>query len=221
MIWGWWSIYVLGHNCVEIFKTDLSVFVAVCLLQHQSQCFSVQILFHVVVHVFKVIHSQVVFVVPVVFLENRCNHFFVLVTVRLSIHRLHKLYEWNTTSLLAIEFCYYFVGCFSVRYESVLSQQQFDVIGEEHSHPGCVVGIENLLEIDYVLVGETAGDVEGWFKFSEVLSFESDTVVVRALNSGFAFVGTVSELLWWISHLAAAASPEGAGLLLGYSHRHD
>lgn len=218
---GWGSIYVLGHNCIEIFKTDFAIFIAVCFLQHQSQGFSVQILFHMVVHIFKIIQCQVVFVVSVVFFENWCNHFLVLVTVRLSIHCLHKLYEWNTTSLFAIEFCYYFVGCFSVRDESILSQQQFDVVGEEYSHPGCIVGIENLFEVDYVLVSKTAGDVEWWFKFSEILSFESDTVVVRALNSGFAFIGTVSELLWWISHLAATASPEGAGLLLGYSHRHD
>ena len=64
------SIDVLGHHCVEIFKTYLAIFVAVCFLQHQSQGFGIQVLLDMVVHVFKVIKSEIIFVISIVFFED-------------------------------------------------------------------------------------------------------------------------------------------------------
>ena len=87
------SVDVLGHDCIKILKADLSVLVAVGLLQHQSQGLELEVLFDVVVHVLEVIQGQIVLVLSVVFLENAGDHLLVLVAVGLRVHGLHELQE--------------------------------------------------------------------------------------------------------------------------------
>jgi hypothetical protein len=135
-----------------------------------------------VVHIFEIFDRQVIFVVAIVFLENRSDQFFVFVAVWLSIHGFHEFDERNASSFLGVEFCDDFVGCLAVGDEAVLGEEEFDIVGEENSHTGGIVSIEDLFEVDDVLVGQTAGDVEFGFKLTQVFAFETDAVEIGTID---------------------------------------
>jgi len=124
------SVDVFDHHGVEVVKADLAILVAIRLLNHQPEGLLLQALLDMTVHLLEVVDSQVVFVIPVVFLEDGGDELLVLVAVRLALHRLHEFHETYPTGLLNIEFGHYFVGGLFVGIEPVLAQEQFDVIGQ-------------------------------------------------------------------------------------------
>ena len=147
------SIDILDHDRIEVIEAHLPIPICIRLLQHQFQGLLVEVFLDLVVHLPKIIERQVVLVVPVVFLENSRDLLLGLVTVGLGVHRLHELDETDTSGLLHIELRHHFVSGLSVGIEAVLSEQQFEVIGKEDTHACRIIGVENFLEIDDVLVG--------------------------------------------------------------------
>lgn len=135
-----------------------------------------------VVHVLQVFKSQIVLVLSVVFLEDGSNQFLVLVSVGLSVHCFHELDEADTSCLFGIELSYNFVSGLTVRGEAILSEEELDIVGKEDSHSGRIVCIEDILEIEYVLIGESASDVERGFELSKVFASEADSVHFAAID---------------------------------------
>ena len=81
------------------------------------------------VHLPNVVHSKVVLVVTVVFLENCCDLLLRFVSEGLRVHWFHKFYEANASGFLGIELCDYFIGGLSVGFKTVLGQQELEIIG--------------------------------------------------------------------------------------------
>ena len=164
------------------------------------------------VDLLEIVNSQIALVVSVVFLEDSCDFLFGFVAIGLSVHCFHKLDETDTSSFLRVEFCSDFVSGFSVWFETVLSEQQLQVVGKKDSHTCGIIGVKNLLEVDYVLIAESTGDVEPGFEFSQIFASKTNSIDISAIYFGGAFVGTVAELLGGVSEVAAFFFiDEGAG----------
>jgi len=178
------SIDILDHDGVEVIEAHLAVPVGVCLLEHELERLFVEILLDLVVDFPEVVEGEVVLVVAVILLEDGCDFLLGFVAVGLGVHGLHELDEADASCLLHVELCHYLISGLPVGIEAVLGKQQFEVIRQKHSHPGGIVGVEDFLEVDDVLVGEGAGEVEFWLKLSEIFAFESDSVLAGAVNAG-------------------------------------
>lgn len=107
----------------------------------------------------EIINSKVILVLTIVLLKDRRYLLLSLISVRLRIHRLHEFDETYATCLLHIELRHYLVSGLAIRIETVLSEEEFEVVGEEHAHTGGVIGIEDFLQVNDVLIIERTCDV--------------------------------------------------------------
>jgi hypothetical protein len=76
----------------------------------------------VIVDLLEIVNGQVVFVIPVILLENGCDFFLGLVSVGFCVHGLHELNETDAACFLDIEFCDDFIGGLPVGVEAVLRE---------------------------------------------------------------------------------------------------
>ena len=148
------SINILDHYWVEILKGNLSIFVWISFLKNKEKGLVIKVFLDVIVDLFDVVDCQIVLVFSVVLFEYRCNLFFLFVSEWLGVHRFHELDETDATRLLNIELSHNLVGGLSVGFKTVLSEKQFDIIGEQNSHACRIVGVENLLQVKDILIGE-------------------------------------------------------------------
>lgn len=105
-----------------------------------------------VVHLLEVLIGQVILIVAIVLLKDGCNFLLALAAVGLRVHRFHELDEADASSLLGIKLCNYLICGLSVGIEAVLSEEQLDIIRQEHSHSSRIVSIEDFLEVHDVLI---------------------------------------------------------------------
>ncbi len=85
------SLYCSHHDLVELLKGKFIRIFLAGPLDHLFQHLLVIVLVEYLVHLSDIVHSYVIFVISIVFLENTVNLFFVLILHRLVCHRLHKL----------------------------------------------------------------------------------------------------------------------------------
>lgn len=173
-----------------------------------------------VVHFPEVIDGEVVLVITVVFLEDGCDFFLGLVAEGLGVHGLHELDETDTTCFFSVEFGDDFIGGLAVRVEAILGEEKLNIVREEYTHSGGVISVEDFLEVDDILVGERACDVEFRLELSEIFAFEADSILAGAVNARFGLIGAESELLGGVSELTPFGSLKGRRLIPGDTHRH-
>ena len=95
--------------------------VAISFFEHQFKSLFIESFFYVIAHFLQVIQSEVILVLAVVFLKNGSDKLFVLVTIRLSVHRFHKLGKTDSACLLYIELGYNLINSLFVGIQSVLA----------------------------------------------------------------------------------------------------
>lgn len=174
------------------------------------------------VHLLYVVNRQVVLIVSVVLLENGSDLLLRLVSEWLCVHSLHELDETYASCLLCVELGHNFVGSLSVGVETVLSQHQFEVVGQQHSHPSGVIGVKYFLEIHNILVCEAAGHVKACLELSEVFALETYIVGFGSVDFGLTLIGTVPEFLCGVAIAFSFVLLEGTCLfLVVLSHRHE
>ena len=87
-----------------------------------------------------------------------------------------------------------------------MAEKKFDIVGEKYSHSCRIVGVENLLEVDDVLVSQIASDIESGLELPEIFSLETNAIYMLSVDSGSAFIGAVSEFLGGGSGVAIASA---------------
>lgn len=148
-----------------------------------------------VVDLLEVINRQVILVVPVILLKDGRDLLLSLVPVGFSVHGLHELDEGNASSLLHVELGHNFVSSLAIGVEAILRQQQFQVVGQQHSHASGVIGIEHFLQIEDVLIIEGTRDVELGLKLAKILALETNTVLTGSVYPGLGLIRRVAEFL--------------------------
>jgi hypothetical protein len=104
----------------------------------------------------QIIDINVTFVGSIVLFENSSDLFLRLIDVRLCVHGFHELSKTDATCLLSIKLCYNLIHRLFVGLESVLGQEQFQVVGQQNAHASRIVGVKHFLQVNDILNGELA-----------------------------------------------------------------
>lgn len=99
----------------------------------------------------KVTNINIILIRPIVFLENRCNLLLILIQIRFRSDCLQELSETDATSPFRIELGDQLVKGVLIRSESVLVEQQDEIVREQDAHPGRIVSIKDLFQVDDIL----------------------------------------------------------------------
>ena len=201
------SIDVANHDRIEVFEADLSITVGIGLFKHGFDGIFIQIFLELPVDVPEILKMYVSLIVPIVFLEHLHYVLFALAHIRPRIHGVHELPERYTTRLLHVEFRDDLVHGSLACLKAILPEQQFEVIGQEHSHSGGVIEVENFFEVKHVLLREGGRAIIDRIELPEIFSLESDVVVVD--RSLLAFARRVAHPR--ALHAARCGVLEGAG----------
>lgn len=76
----------------------------------------------------QIIEINVAFIGTIILFEDGSNLFASLIDVGFGVHGFHELTKAYATSFLLIELSHNFINCFFVGLESILSQQQFQIV---------------------------------------------------------------------------------------------
>lgn len=154
------------HDLIKFFKRKFVWVLLACPLDHLFHHLFIVVFIEQFIHFSDILESNVVFVVPIIFLENSINLLFIFFFHGLVCHGLHKLKKRYSSCLLLIIFSYNFINGLLICSIAVLMKQNFEIVWEQNPDIGWIIIIKNLLQHYDIFFSNFSRDIETRIKIS-------------------------------------------------------